>query len=146
LSEFKPLLMKDPSTITETTTNIDIDINYDDTFKKHLPDSLGYNHYELAELYGGTPKEWRTYLRDNQTFIDSETASLAEPAARAALTRLKDASGTEVAALKAILESSKLINEAQKQQTKVLITFIPPHTLIKEEQNDDNGTIHPESV
>lgn len=106
----------------ETKENID----YDYTFKANLPDSLNYNHYELKEEYGGTANGWREYLRDNQAFINSELAAIAEPAARAALARLGDARGNEVSALKAILENSKMINEAQKQQVKILITFMPP--------------------
>jgi hypothetical protein len=102
---------------------------YDIKFKHYLPDSMYYNHFELAQIHGGTPQKWREYLRDNQRFIDSELAAMAEPAARAALNRLKDANGTEVQALKALLEKSKLINESQKQAERVLITFIPPHEL-----------------
>jgi hypothetical protein len=59
--------------------------------------------------------------RDNHIFIESELAAIAEAEARSALARLGNATGTEVAALKAILEKSKLINDAQKQSTKIVL-------------------------
>jgi hypothetical protein len=97
----------------------------DEVFKKYLPDTMFKSHYDLAAHYGFTPIEWRTYLRDNHLFIETELAAIAEAEARSALSRLGNASGTEVQALKAILEKSKLINDAQKQNTKVLLNFIP---------------------
>ena len=95
-------------------------------FHKFLPSTLYSSHYQLATDYGFTPQEWRTFLRDNHIFIESELAAIAEAEARSALARLGNATGTEVAALKAILEKSKLINDAQKQSTKVVLTFISP--------------------
>ncbi len=121
-------------------------IDYDKLFKQYLPDTLFSTHYELAELYGGTPIEWRAYLRDNQRFIDSEVAALAEPAARAALNRLSNAASSEVAALKAILEKSKLINESQKQAEKVIITFIPPHDFKEEPKPIEPPKPEPEPI
>lgn len=97
----------------------------DEIFHKHLPSSLYMSHYNLAEMYGYTPSEWRKYLRDNQIFIDSELAAIAEAEARNALSRLGNASSSEVSAFKAILENSQLINNAQKQATKIVITHLP---------------------
>jgi hypothetical protein len=96
-------------------------------FDRHLPDTLFKSHYELAREYGcgHTPVEWRTFLRDNQLFIETELAAIAEAEARSALSRLGNASGTEVSAIKALLETSKLINDSQKQNTKVVLSFIP---------------------
>jgi hypothetical protein len=98
----------------------------EETFHKYLPSTLYSSHYELAQNYGYTPQQWRTFLRDNHIFIESELAAIAEAEARSALARLGNATGTEVAALKAILEKSKLINDSQKQATKIVLSFIPP--------------------
>lgn len=106
----------------------------DRIFKQYLPHTLYEDHYTLSEQYGYSPEAWRRYLRDNQAFIDAELAAIAEPAARKALKKLNNATSSETAALKTILEKSKLINDAQKQQTKVVLTYIPK-TQPKEEQN-----------
>jgi hypothetical protein len=98
----------------------------EETFNKYLPDTMYMSHYQLAEYYGHTPQEWRKFLRDNSLFIESELAAIAEAEARAALSKLANASGTEVQALKAILEKSKLINDAQKQNTPVRFNILSP--------------------
>lgn len=100
-------------------------LTMDELFHKYLPETLYSSHYQLAEKFGYTPPEWRTYLRDNNMFIETELAAIAEAEARSALSRLGTASGQEVGALKAVLEKSKLINDAQRQNTKVVLTFIP---------------------
>jgi hypothetical protein len=97
----------------------------DEIFHNYLPDNLFRSHYELAQMFGYKPQEWRKYLRENQIFIDSELAAIAEAEARNALSRLGNASSSEVSAFKAILENSQLINNAQKQATKIVITHIP---------------------
>jgi hypothetical protein len=97
----------------------------EEIFHKYLPDTLYQSHYALAEMYGYTPTEWRKFLRDNQMFIESELAAIAEAEARSALSRLATAGTHEVSALKAVLEKSQLINNAQKQATKVILTHIP---------------------
>jgi hypothetical protein len=119
------------------------EMSCDDIFKKYLPGTLYMSHYALAELYGHTPQEWRQYLREQALFIDTELAAIAEAEARSALSRLGNASGTEVQALKAILEKSALINNAQKQATKVLITYLPK---TEEKKDEDNRTIYTPSV
>jgi hypothetical protein len=96
----------------------------DEIFHRYLPDNLYKDHYSLARDFGHTPQEWRTYLRDKHLFIETELAAIAEAEARSALARLGNASGNEVTALKAILEKSKLINDAQRQNVKVLITYL----------------------
>jgi hypothetical protein len=98
----------------------------EEIFHRYLPGTLYMSHYDLAKHYGFTPQEWRKFIRDNHLFIETELAAIAEAEARSALARLGNASGQEVAALKAILEKSKLINEAQRQQTKVILTFVSP--------------------
>jgi hypothetical protein len=108
----------------------------EEKFHKFLPDSLYKDHYTLSQDYGHTPQEWRTFIRDNNLFIETELAAIAEAEARSALARLGQANGTEVQALKAILEKSKMINDAQKQNTKIVLTFIP-NTKEKEPTNHD---------
>jgi hypothetical protein len=93
------------------------------------------SHYQLSESYGNTPEEWRKFLRDNHLFIESELAAITEAEARSALSRLGNAGGTEVTALKALLDKSKLINDAQRQNVKVVMTFIPSNE--EELQKDD---------
>ena len=100
-------------------------VTMDDFFNEYLPDNLYRSHYELTELFGFSPQEWRKYLRDNAMFIDMELAAIAEAEARSALSRLATASSAEVSGLKAVLEKSQLINNAQKQATKVVLTHIP---------------------
>ena len=100
-------------------------LTIEEKFNRYLPDTLYKDHYTLSQEYGNTPQEWRKFLRDNHLFIETELAAIAEAEARSALSRLGNASGTEVAALKAILEKSKLINDAQRQNTKIVITHIP---------------------
>ena len=112
----------------------------DELFRRNLPDTLYMSHYGLASSFpkeGYTPEEWRQYLRDNQTFIDSELAAIAESEARSALKRLSNATGTEVAALKAVLEKSKLINEAQRQNTRIVILHVP-----KTQPKEENHASH----
>jgi hypothetical protein len=111
------------------------DMTMEQVFHKFLPDTLYKDHYTLSADYGFTPTEWRTFIRDQHLFIETELAAIAEAEARSALSRLGQASGTEVQALKAILEKSKLINDAQRQNVKVVLNYIPP-TERKEEPND----------
>lgn len=65
-------------------------------------------------------------------FIETELAAIAEAESRGALSRLGNATGTEVSAIKALLETSKLINDSQRQRTKVVLTFISPTQRNKE--------------
>lgn len=108
-------------------------LTMEEIFNKYLPSTLYSDHYTLAADYGYTPQEWRTFIRDKHLFIETELAAIAEAEARSALARLGNATGTEVQALKAILEKSKLINDAQRQNVRVVLNFIPS---AKEETND----------
>jgi hypothetical protein len=107
-------------------------LTIDEIFHKYLPGTLYKSHYELSKNYGYTPHEWRKYLRDNSMFIETELAAIAEAESRGALSRLGNATGTEVSAIKALLETSKLINDSQRQRTKVVLTFISPTERNKE--------------
>jgi hypothetical protein len=113
-------------------------LTIDEIFHKYLPGTLYESHYELSKNYGYTPQEWRKYLRDNSMFIETELAAIAEAESRGALSRLGNATGTEVSAIKALLETSKLINDSQRQRTKVVLTFISPT-----ERNKDSDSLTP---
>lgn len=108
----------------DTLTNIH-NLPMEEKFHKFLPSTLYMSHYSLSEAYGNTPEEWRKFLRDNHLFIESELAAITEAEARSALSRLGNAGGQEVTALKALLEKSKLINDAQRQNVKVVMHFLP---------------------
>lgn len=128
--EIIPLVPEpDPEPIPEPEPPQPSKPTQDDLFRKYLPDTLYYSHYTLAKEifpeYEYTPEQWRKYIRENQVFIDAELAAIAEAEARSALQKLSSASGQEVSALKTLLEKSKLINEAQRQATKVVITYLP---------------------
>jgi hypothetical protein len=114
-------------------------LTIEETFYKYLPNTLYSSHYDLATNYGYTPQEWRKFIRDNHIFIETELAAIAEAEARSALARLGNATGTEVAALKAVLEKSKLINDAQKQSTKIVLTFLPPTNQKGENADETNS-------
>jgi hypothetical protein len=112
LNEYKPKKLADTMTMEEI-------------FQSKLPDSLMMSHYAMAETYGYSPQEWRKFLKDNQIFIETELAAITEAEARSALARLGTSTGAEVQALKALLEKSALINNAQKQREKIMLTYLP---------------------
>jgi hypothetical protein len=117
-------------------------------FYRFLPNSLYMSHYDLAQSYGNTPEEWRKFLRDNHLFIESELAAITEAEARSALSRLGNAGGQEVTALKALLDKSKLINDAQRQNVKVVMHFLPSNEeeLKNEPSNPDPIPSQPSPV
>jgi hypothetical protein len=106
------------------------DMTLDQIFHENLPQSLTMSHYDLAAFTNRPAQDWRRYLKEQQLFIETELAAITEAEARSALSRLGQANGAEVQALKALLEKSALINNAQKQREKVLLTFLP-----KQEEN-----------
>ena len=98
-------------------------MDYEAIFLENLPDSLYLNHYELADKYGGEPNYWRRYLNENQQFIALELATISEAQARKALQTLGgDNTAQQVAGLKEIIKTSKLLSEkTQNKQTYVLL-------------------------
>jgi hypothetical protein len=123
-------------------------LSIEEKFKKYLPDTLYQSHYALAQSYGNTPEEWRKFLRDNHLFIESELAAITEAEARSALSRLGNAGGQEVTALKALLDKSKLINDAQRQNVKVVMHFLPSNEeeLKNEPSNPDTIPSQPSPI
>lgn len=121
-------------------------LTMEEIFHKNLPMTLYTDHYELAKQYGYTPQEWRTFIRDQHLFIETELAAIAEAEARSAISRLGSASGQEVSALKAVLEKSKLINDAQRQNVKVVLSFIPPHKEKEDIHEPNHAASHSTSM
>jgi hypothetical protein len=109
-----------------TGFKVNENMTLDEIFHQNLPQTLMMSHYDLAAFTSRPAQEWRRYLKENQLFIETELAAITEAEARSALARLGQANGAEVQALKALLEKSALINNAQKQREKVLLTFLPP--------------------
>jgi hypothetical protein len=109
-----------------TGFKVNENMTLDEIFHENLPQSLTMSHYDLAAFTNRPAQEWRRYLKEQQIFIETELAAITEAEARSALARLGQANGAEVQALKALLEKSALINNAQKQREKVLLTFLPP--------------------
>jgi hypothetical protein len=99
------------------------------TFEDNLPNSLYMDHYTLAEQFDGTPKMWRDFLKDpeNQRFIESELAAITEAAARAALQKLSSgtANSNDISAIKQLLDKSKMLQQNQNSQERIILTFIP---------------------
>jgi hypothetical protein len=109
-----------------TGFKVNENMTLDEIFHENLPQSLTMSHYDLAAFTNRPAQEWRRYLKEQQIFIETELAAITEAEARSALSRLGQANGAEVQALKALLEKSALIINAQKQREKVLLTFLPP--------------------
>ena len=106
-----------------------------DTFLEHMPDSLYLDYYQLQELTDIPAHLWEIFLDmpDVQTFIVQKMAKLAEIHARQALQKLsnfKDLSSSDVTALRAMLENSKLISGKANNKPKVVAHFIPPNTIV----------------
>lgn len=98
----------------------------DKLFKKHLPDSLYLNHYQLAEELGYSPQQWKKYLKENRQFIDAELAEVTEAEARAALKHLTNPNSTQnVTALKELIAKSNLLTQKHNQKPTTIITYIP---------------------
>lgn len=105
----------------------------EEMFMQHLPDSLYFNHYELALHFPNfTSEEWRQFLRDHDKFIMKEISAITESEARKALQKLSSAKLTaqEVSAIKQLLERSEQINR-QSQDTRTFVTTHMPKTTLK---------------
>ena len=102
-------------------------MDYQKVFEDHLPDSLYMNHYTLAKKFGGTPAEWRRFLKDNETFISQEITAITEANARQALNDLAagNTNSSTVQAIKALLDRSEQLNKQNKDNTQFIMTFIP---------------------
>lgn len=97
-------------------------------FEKNLPDTLYKSHYALAEELGGSPIQWKNYLKNPDTarFIEMELASITESAARAALKNLSGgASSSDIAAAKQLLENSKLLQQKHNPKQHIILTYLP---------------------
>lgn len=100
----------------------------EEIFNEELPDSLYMNHYDLHEHYPHHSAEaWRRFLKENDRFIMQEVAAITEANARSALKHL--ASGNikqgDGAAIKQLLDRSEQINQATKDKTVYMTTYLP---------------------
>ena len=97
-------------------------------FTNNLPQSLYWNHYQLADETMFTPTQWRKYLKMNEQFVSSEIAAITEASARSALQRIADGKlrQGEANAIKQLLDRSEQINANNKNKETILLHFIPP--------------------
>lgn len=98
-------------------------------YEQHLPDSLSMNHYELAEQFGFTSKQWNLFLKDRDInhMIESEMANIAEIGARKALENLQSGkvASADIQAAKEILANSRILKQKTNQRPQVVLTRIP---------------------
>jgi hypothetical protein len=99
-------------------------------FEKSLPDSLYLDPYELHKMTGISNSFWKRFLKMPLIIqlIESEVAMIAEVKARSALKRLGDqstVSPSEVAAVKALLDKSQILQEKQHDQKTIVFHHIP---------------------
>ena len=123
---------------TDIVSNIELDTAYDrliigqmaETYDAHLPESLSFSHYELAENYGFTPMYWKKFLKIKEVnrAIEGEVATIGEAAARKAMERLRSgkAQSSDVSAAKELFANSKILKEKMNNSQKIVITRIPP--------------------
>lgn len=110
-------------------------------FERYLPDSMYQDPYELYKATGIHSSFWKRFLKFPQVvqMIESEAAMIAEVKARSALKRLGEndvASPSDVAAVKALLEKSKLLQEKNKDSKTIIFHYIPLDEM--ENPQDDN--------
>lgn len=101
-------------------------------FDDGMPDTLYMNYYELAKVYQGThPDSWEEFLDTPEInrYVQAKIAKLQEFAALKALKQLEQKSTYDnagaVAALKEILEKSKLIQQSVKRKQRIVLTYMP---------------------
>lgn len=105
-------------------------------FEKGLPKTLYQDPYELMMITGISSDFWKRFLKIPQVIqlIESEVAMLSEVKARSALSRLgeEDVDSADVAAIRALLDKSKLLQDKMKEQKTIIFHHIP-----LEEREDD---------
>lgn len=98
-------------------------------YEKSLPRSLFEDPYELEDKTSIDAYYWKLFLKTPQVsqLIESEIAIIAEVKARSALNRLggEDINTSEVAAVKALLEKSKLLQDKMTDTKTIIFHHIP---------------------
>lgn len=106
-------------------------------YEEHLPETLYMNHYQLAETFGFTPREWDEFLKIDEIdrLIELEIVQIAEVGARRALERLQSghANSADVSAARELLATTRLLKMKNNQRPQVIITRIPPKEVEGEE-------------
>jgi hypothetical protein len=98
-------------------------------YEKGLPRTLYEDPYELADMTDIKAYYWKQFLKTPQVIqlIESEIAVIAEVKARGALNRLggEEINTSEVAAVKALLEKSKLLQDKMTEHKTIIFHHIP---------------------
>jgi hypothetical protein len=111
-------------------------------YEKGLPNTLYQDPYELEDITGILAYYWKQFLKTPQVMqlIESEIAVIAEVKARSALRRLggEDINTSEVAAVKALLEKSKLLQDKMNDQQTIIFHHIPIQEYEEKEKEKDD--------
>lgn len=123
-------------------------------WEKGFPTTLYLSHYELAhgtdpmeesefshEGFGGDPKLWKEFLsipeisRYQNSNIADETEVGARKAMKSLLKKGLDNNSGAVAALKEVMNASKLLQQATKRKQTVVLTYISPKQYPSPQEN-----------
>lgn len=107
-------------------------------YERGLPETLYKDPYEFEEITNIPAYYWKQFLKTPQVaqLIESEIALIAEVKARNALNRLggEEINTSEVAAVKALLEKSKLLQDKMTDTKTIIFHHIP----VQEYDNEGN--------
>jgi hypothetical protein len=109
-------------------------------YERGLPNTLYQDPYELEDITNIQAFFWKQFLKTPQVtqLIESEIALIAEVKARSALNRLggEEINTSEVAAVKALLEKSKLLQDKMTDTKTIIFHHIP----VQEYENERDKT------
>lgn len=115
-------------------------------FKKHAPDSLKANHYDLPLITGlGVPEDWKTFLMEPKVcdYISQETALLQDAEFRALLFGISN-NDTSVGKAQLINAMSNLNNKDRRKESPVVIySYVP---LNFQQKKAENVQINPNDI
>ena len=115
-------------------------------FKKHAPDSLKANHYDLPLITGlGVPEDWKTFLMEPKVcdYISQETALLQDAEFRALLFGISN-NDTSVGKAQLINAMSNLNSkDRRKEGTVVIYSYVP---LNFQQKKAENVQINPNDI
>ena len=115
-------------------------------FKKHAPDSLKANHYDLPLITGlGVPEDWKTFLMEPKVcdYISQETALLQDAEFRALLFGISN-NDTSVGKAQLINAMSNLNSKDRRKEGPVVIySYVP---LKKKKKKAENVQINPNDI
>ena len=115
-------------------------------FKKHAPDSLKANHYDLPLITGlGVPEDWKTFLMEPKVcdYISQETALLQDAEFRALLFGISN-NDTSVGKAQLINAMSNLNSKDRRKESPVVIySYVP---LNFQQKKAENVQINPNDI